>query len=153
MAKSSVGVSQRGCFGPVYTSWQFSSQYWWLAVVRKNAIHVCICHSCGMTVERGRRRVVFSPASLSTVLEFLTLWHVSVPTTHLQKTPLTDMTCKITQEIWGGMSLLSPSLPLGSPEKASSDDIRSPGETVVSIWQPQTFSSLVAAVLQNHFWS
>lgn len=60
-----------------------------LAVVRKNAIHVSICHSCGMTVERGRRRTVFFPASLNTVLEFLTLWHVSIPTTHLQKTPLT----------------------------------------------------------------
>lgn len=30
-----------------------------LAVVRKNAIHVSIFHSCGMTVERGRRRAMF----------------------------------------------------------------------------------------------
>lgn len=115
-----------------------------LAVVRKNAIHVSIFHSCGMTVEGGRRRAMFSPASLSTVLEFLTLWHILIPTTHLHKTPLTDMTCKITQEIRGGMSLLSPFLPLSSLGKASSSDIRSPGETVTSIWQPQTFSSLVA---------
>lgn len=75
------------------------------------------------------------------------------PQLNLQKTPLTVTACKITQEIWDGMSLLSPFLPFGSPEKAFSSDIRSSSETVVSIWQLEIFSSLVVAVLQNHFWS
>lgn len=117
-----------------------------LAEVRKNAIHVSIFHSCGMTVERGRNREIFFQLPSAQYLSSLFSGHFN-PHSY-ENTYLTDTTCKITQEIQAGTSLLS-LLASQLSGKSLFQCYQESCEAVVSIYNHKSLvvcSSLVVAV-------